>query len=396
MNWTKKDILLFTITLTLLFIVANVISQNFLLNNYGVSIYDPGHESFSNRFVKVMHRSHAHPFYGLADGGQRGLSSELSAENSFATISPIPPKNAVNILVLGGSVAGHLSLRTSPGSDDYLLSKFLNSYFNTDRFVVYNAAFGGGKQPQQYFKLLYLDLLGFTPDLIINYDGFNEVALTHGENFNRNLNAIYPRQYDETIFSTATDGACIPKSNQLLASNSLIPLVELARWVFVMKCHREVTGAGRTIEFTNPSLINEEKAEYNKHVTNIWAESSNKISKFSSDNDIPYIHVLQPNQYFPNSKTLSKKELDDFYKPGPYKTAVERHYKDFDIEALIAENTLDQRGIFYDERRTVYADSCCHFNQLGMSLIISDMVVRFKTVFEKLLKPDIGDLQDSP
>lgn len=388
MTWTKKDTLLVTTTLAGIFLVVNLIAQNFLTKTYGVSIYDPGYEAFRSRFVKVTHRAHAHPFYGLADGGLRGIDSKLSAENSFAKISPIPQEKPINVLVLGGSVAGHLSLRTSPEVADYLLSKTLNAHFNTNRFVVYNAAFGGGKQPQQYFKLLYLDLLGFDPDLIINYDGFNEVALTHGENFGRNLNAIYPRQYDETIFSTATDGECIPKSNQLLTSNSFIPVVELARWAVVMRCHREVTGNGRRIAFTNPELVSIEKTEYVQRVKNIWAESSNKIFEFANRNKTPYIHVLQPNQYLPNSKPLSSKELADFYKPGPYKAAVENYYQEFDIDDLAAQHKLDQRTLLQKETRTVYADSCCHFNQLGMHLIISDLIIQFSDVFKALLEAD--------
>ena len=95
--------------------------------------------------------------------------------------------NKTNILILGGSVAKHLSNNSSGDVIKYknvsidnkdIFKKTINKYFETDKFEIYNAAIDGGKQPQQLFKLYYLDLIGLKFDIIINLDGFNELALT--------------------------------------------------------------------------------------------------------------------------------------------------------------------------------------------------------------------------
>ena len=99
-----------------------------------------------------------------------------------------------------------------------------------------------GKQPQQLFKLLYLDLLGFQPDVIINYDGFNEIALPFAENLPSNLNAIYPRSFSQVVKSSAYDGRCFKLNNFLLSKNSYLPLFELIKWIYVRNCHQRSVG----------------------------------------------------------------------------------------------------------------------------------------------------------
>ena len=89
----------------------------------------------------------------------------------------------------GASVAIDLSTPV------YRLATKLNESFNTDRFVVFNAVFGGGKQPQQFSLLMYLDLLGFKPDIIINYDDFNNLAMPSAWNIAEGQNAIYRQKF---------------------------------------------------------------------------------------------------------------------------------------------------------------------------------------------------------
>ena len=99
-----------------------------------------------------------HPFYGLSSGNQIGFKSDISVEKNFISVSPssVSYDEQIKVLVVGGSVAAHLSLERLNIKPN-LLARRLNELYSTNRFV-YNAAFGGGKQPQQllnYFISIY-------------------------------------------------------------------------------------------------------------------------------------------------------------------------------------------------------------------------------------------------
>ena len=54
------------------------------------------------------------------------------------------------------------------------------------------------ERAQQLFKLYYLNLVDHKFDVIINLDGFNEIALTLSEN-DTNDHLIYSRNYSRLI-----------------------------------------------------------------------------------------------------------------------------------------------------------------------------------------------------
>jgi hypothetical protein len=385
MSLTKPEkILAWTVAIIVL-IMINLFALYVLNDEFELSIYREDYPTKQRQYHKQL-GAKVHPFYGLANGNTVGFDSEVSAERNFNRVSPVRAENPISILVLGGSVASHLSELRVAISPDFLLSDALNSRFETDRFVVYNAAFGGGKQPQQYFKLMYLDLLGFKPDVIINYDGFNEIALPLGENFYRDINAIYPRSFAQSLISSVYDGGCFKLNNWLLSFNSYVPAFELPKWLYVRHCHNEATGANTEITLNWPDQVEIEKRDYAERAKRVWQRSSDKIAQYAKANNIEYIHVLQPNQYLPGSKLLSPLEKRDFYNLELLKQPIEQHYGSLTMNSLQAPYKVDQRYLFKNESRTVYSDSCCHFNNLGMTLIIEDLIQNTQDLFKGLLK----------
>ena len=378
MNWTKSELKLVSVVAVLLLVIVNVVAHFCIVKILDVSIFDSEYGDKQKKYLKFEGKSRVHPFYGLASAGQQGFESPLSVENNFYSTSPIHSNNPIYVLVLGGSVATQLS-------KDYMLANELNSYFETDKFVVYNAAFGGGKQPQQYFKLLYLELLGFTPNIIINYDGFNEVALTFGENYGRNINAIYPRAFDRTVISSTYDGGCFTLNNWFLSKNTYVPAIEIIKWLYVRDCHNKSTGYASRIQFTPSDLILTEQNDFLNRVQLIWRDSSNMIARFAELNKIPYLHILQPNQYLIGSKPLSDTEIEQFYDFEMYKNPIENYYATLNMEWLDAEYTIDHRNLFNSEERTVYSDNCCHFNRIGIKTIVTDIIERASPMFLKVL-----------
>ena len=390
MSWTRPEkILILTVSL-LLFVVVNFAAHILIKNILNVSIYDSNYEITQIEFIKKLSGKRVHPFYGLSDGTVPGFNSKVSAENNFRSVSPTMSNKPIAVLVVGGSVASHLSEAREDIIEDHLFADKLNKSFNTDRFVVYNASFGGGKQPQQYFKILYLDLLGFSPDIIINYDGFNEVALSIGENFQNNLNAIYPRNFYESLGASVYDGACFSTNNWLLSFNTYIPFIELVKWVYVRNCHNEAVWSEVSINMNNKMLTEIEQKDFINRVKLVWSHSSNKTFDFAKARKIPYIHVLQPNRHLAGSKPLTDEEVfGDSAKRKPIAPALlastQEYYGTLNMDLLSAPYKIDQRYLFEEEQRTVYIDKCCHFNKLGMTTIIEDIISKAEPAFKKLL-----------
>ena len=313
MSLTKSEKKLVLVAVLFIFIAANLVSHFIIKSILNVSIYEETYNKEQERFFKNLGANKVHPFYGLAMGEQVGFKSNISVEHNFISVSPsaLSDDEQIKVLVLGGSVASHVSLKRL-NIEPYLLATKLNKKYRTNRFVVYNAAFGGGKQPQQLFKLLYLDLLGFNPDVIINYDGFNEIALPLGENLPNNLNAIYPRSFSQLIKGSAYNGQCFPLNNFLLSKNSYLPIFELTKWIYVKYCHEKSMGAdSHTLAWND--LFDEEKKDYLSRTLLVWEESSNKINEFSIRKGIPYLHFIQPNQYLADSKIFTEIEKNRIF-----------------------------------------------------------------------------------
>ena len=101
-----------------------------------------------------------------------------------------------DILLIGGSVATELStfidfenfLNNNLKDNKYLSKKY-------KKFRVFNAATGGSKQPGGLFTYQALEMLGYKFNAVLEVSGFNEIALSLGDNFRNNINPIYPRSH---------------------------------------------------------------------------------------------------------------------------------------------------------------------------------------------------------
>jgi len=386
MNLTKKEFALVFVTCLIAFFFINVISYYIILSKTGLSIYDnEKYLRYKSSFYKELDKgSLPHPFFGLGTQGGRSFENKLTNEPLFDRISDIKDKNPIRILVLGGSVASNLS-NSGSGHDEYLLATKLNSYFKTERFVVYSAAFGGGKQPQQYFKYQYLDLLGFRPDIVINIDGFNEIALPLSENKTLGNPAIFPRSYSRLLHASTSDRSCAKYSNKLLRLDTKLPIAEILILTIVRNCHNKIEGEPTSKPWWSTAVGVESTTNYLRESIAIWELSSNKLNEVLTARGINYIHVLQPNQYLEGSKVYTSKEKEEYLNYDLYGKPIKENYSKLSKQNLTVRHFRDQRYLFVNTTETVYADNCCHFNQLGMEIIIDDIITSNKDVFKKYL-----------
>ena len=298
------------------------------------------------------------------------------------------------IAVLGGSVAKALTQI----SGDVLKTVLSESGCFHDREIrIIPLAMGGYKQPQQLMCLTYLYILGAEFDLVVNLDGFNEVALYPAESRHRKIAPIYPRNWFGKVghlhgskllpligeFVYLTD--CLA---QFQAHNRLIDALPTRRLLLIIKQRRlqsklnQVRESIRMLEcveadFTlrGPSFgVLSDNGMYSQ-LAAIWRISSLQLDIICKGNGAVYIHCLQPNQYVRNSKTLSDEEERNAYDPKhPYKAGAERGYPYLFLEEKeLQSNLIDYHNltqIFIDVKESTYCDTCCHLTKLGNDILM--------------------------
>ncbi len=152
---------------------------------------DRAADRLTGRWSEVIH-----PYFGVVvDPGRHpaGAVSDLGfAEGAMAEALLRPAPDTAVVGVFGGSFAAGV-YRQLARLDGPTLARRLGAGEGTATAVSF--AKGGYKQPQQLMVLAYLLALGARPDVVINVDGFNEVALPPVENVARGVNPFYPRQW---------------------------------------------------------------------------------------------------------------------------------------------------------------------------------------------------------
>lgn len=391
-----KKIIIIIYTFSL-FLLINIFSFGFIFFKTDINMYTDEFQEFKKRFSKNEKKIiYPHPYYGYGGYSLFSLKNNLgnNDEPIFFKIPREINSDDIKILILGGSVATHLSLNDSEDNfeineqtyDKYdIFEKTINQNFNTQRFKIYNAAIPGGKQPQQLFKLNYLLLNGYQFDYVINLDGFNEIALTTSENIPIKNNVIYPRQYSRQIKAFNKDISCIKKSNKSIKNSSIFPMLELNNLYNIYNCHKKIYGLKNDIDedFSNLSKFKEENIQIKMDkIVKLWTKSSHMIFDLSEIYKFKYIHILQPNQYYRASKIMTddEKKFSNFKK---YKIPIEKFYKNLKTDKLMINYKFDARNVFLTNNETLYRDYCCHLNNKGMFILSKKIIEEFKELFEK-------------
>ena len=395
----KKKLTFYIITFILLIITLNLASFAVIKIITKKNIYTKEYKDFKKRFRKSTFKTiFPHPYFGYGIKDNYNDINRFNNEPLFVNdINQINYNKKIKILVLGGSVATHLSLNTSGDETEYknkiinnidIFEKTINSYFNTDKFVVMNAAIGGGKQPQQLFKLYYLDLINFKFDIIINLDGFNELALSLSENYEINDHLIYPRNFSRLVSTFNSSFDCVGDINLRTKRFLIFPVLELYDLYKIRKCHFSLEGANKNTGTRFSNMTNFKKKDLDKsldHTKNIWEKSSEKIDNFSKLNDILYIHVIQPSHYLKDSKDLTENELQLLSYPK-YGDIISKYYNLFNFKNININNKLDLKYIFKENKSEIYRDYCCHLNNYGMHLISKEIIKKFELEFKEFIK----------
>lgn len=355
-----------------------------------------------------------HPFFGFIQKPSADFRPGFKV-NNYGFISPYdyPLKKTKNnqffIGVFGGSVASDYAIFQV---QNQILPKYLKQLpgLKDKEFVILSFATGGYKQPQQLLILNYFLALGQELDMVVNIDGFNEVALANLNNKNKvdlampSIQHIWPlANFANNSLSTKAMEATLriqdnkTRINQGLSSlqNCSLAACDALISVYLQnlvnnyktdvinfeqeRTKQQKNDSGSVIYINTNKSVLQDSLAYEEMAWN-WAKSSIFMHKVLSASNVPYFHVLQPNQYYQTKRVFGEAEKQiAFNKETPYAKSVEIGYP-----ALFKKlpnltknniNILNAVNVFDRTKDAVYVDSCCHYNQAG-EVIFSDYVGR--------------------
>ena len=302
--------------------------------------------------------------------------------------------NTLDILLIGGSGAYDLTAKFDFEKELNNLIIQNEKLYQKYKYVrVFNASTFGSKQPSGLFSYQALEMLGYDFDALIDFSGFNEIALSLVENYNLKINPIYPRQAAQHYVGGA----------KKIMQNRLSFFVENLLWMhpmhqylsnknfyvflkifFLEKQNRLIASKRLGMNYHLPKS---EKEAFDQTMR-IWGKSVENIYTLTKKNNIPYLLVIQPNQYLSDSKIFSSKEKGSYiiksenelsyYKFFGLKSfaqeiglVIDNYYGIFTKESfnIPSQNILDLRYVFKNIEETMYRDKCCHLNQKGMEII---------------------------
>ena len=301
-----------------------------------------------------------------------------------------------DIWVVGGSVAamfaneavGGVTVLTETLAEDPALEG------RAPRVV--NFGHGSFKQPQQLNLVVYLLTLLPPPDLVINLDGFNEVALGM-QNAIGEVHPVYPGRVE---WGTLARSALVDSTSfeQLARVRGLVSRASavhtradewgLYRSALLGYCvHRvlddqrrefavaqleysEHLAASTEQRLRGPDLPSDEAlAGYCVHA---WETTSRALHALLTDRGVRYLHVLQPTLHDEGSKPPTSEELEKGRISPAWRRGVEEGYplmrKAGTRLASHGVPFFDATGVFADHEETLYVDSC-HFGARGNKIL---------------------------
>lgn len=343
-----------------------------------------------------------HPYTGWVrrPREERDTATGIPTVNQFGLAGadlPLRRRSSDKVIVgiLGGSVAEELS---SWGQDTLRRELERDAKFRGKNIEIVGLSLAGYKQPQQLILVNYLLSLGAEFDVLINLDGFNEIALPAVENVPNRVYAAFPSNWHLRMASSSDteelrfigELAVLRHSNQRLARSiagkpwrwlpSICLLWHMAHesnQASYLDCHNRLRAylLKQARPWVNgPTESFESSTAIHQHCAEVWKRSSLVLHRICEQSGIRYFHFLQPNQYLPSSKPLSADEQrlawEETY---PGRPPVELGYP------LLRQHgqELSEQGVrFFDltqmfsaDQETRYRDNCCHFNQSGYDLL---------------------------
>jgi hypothetical protein len=346
-----------------------------------------------------------HPYLGYVYSTELNQPRYVRGHSRFDVTSfgfiddqlPIHKRSDDQVIV--GIVGGSVALGFSIEGDDALARILLQHPGLAGKKVRFvRLGLGGYKQPQQLLTVAYLLTLGAEFDMLVNIDGFNELAMALMDNVPVGVYPYFPRGWHFVIGARLTPDqqrllaqkTYTEESRQALARTFLdLPtrysvslqcawrlLDRRKRWTVrgLDEALRRENATGQRFVATGPGTEGFTDENIGPALVDVWVRGSTQLRKVCEQNDILYLHCLQPNQYLEGSKPMPPEELEVAVNHGTgYAKAVQQHYHRLiaagDRIRAAGVDFHDLTMVFQDHPEPLYIDTCCHVNRRGNEIL---------------------------
>jgi hypothetical protein len=336
------------------------------------------------------------PRWNVLKANVQGFVSPI---DDYRTVDPAK----TTIAVFGGSVAeAFASVASAVFKTDFARPLGIDE----ESVEILNFGKGGYKQPQPTIALLQALLSGIDLDVVVEIDGFNEAAMG-GMDCAGDYDPLFPsaNHYLSLLGVVVRDASTQAleaavairrlreRSRNLRASLRANPLrgletVKALYGVLSARAERAAVmiesdaqndaarGLGRTLPVANLARTRDAPGtSCEKTIADLWVGSSLAMATLARERRIPYVHVLQPNQYVGDTKPLSDEERATAWQPdGRWARAAAAGYpflRARSAELLAAGVEFhDLTQLFAGHTETLYVDPCCHYNLRGNQLLV--------------------------
>jgi len=351
-----------------------------------------------------------HPYVGYAPIPRAGETA-TGVGGAVAAHPPTRRPGVVTVAFVGGSFAVGFVEHAAPR----LLARLSElPAYRGKTLVPLNLTAGGYKEPQQLMSVVYLLALGAAIDVVVNIDGFNDIALYPTEDAQAGTFPAFPRAWHRRVEGTLQGGTLRVMLQRVQLEQRRAALAQVfSRWpwrllntanLLYLALDRDIErrlvvadhqllgteGAAREARpATGPAIRFANDTEMLAYLVTLWQRSSRLLDGLARAADTRYYHFLQPNQYVPDSKPMTADERATAMKGSRYASLIAAGYPMLQRAGreLRAEGVrfVDLSGAFAEHVEPVYIDACCHVSPHG-NAIVADLV------FDAIRR----DLQQSP
>jgi lysophospholipase L1-like esterase len=260
--------------------------------------------------------------------------------------SAIKPENTYRIFVVGGST----TFGTGTTSDSTTIPGYLQEKFDNEQFPkkieVINAGISGLFSGTEV-GLIREQILEFNPDLLIIYDGWNDIA--------KNIDYYYDGVTNTENLPVSKERDTFYEFGELLFDFSVVKII------YTNLDYLPMSFAGPAVYSFEGTDINE-KAE-------IWSERWIEICELGKINDFDVIVTLQP-ILGSSERTLSQFETHQFeWKENERRLpALEIYANNLDQIDNYCAGTADLRNVFDKINEPLYLDSV-HLGDNGNKIV---------------------------
>ena len=360
---------------------------------------------------RLVVRELVHPYFGFthAPGTPFQIPESLRdsaappprpVTNNFGFVSPhaYPFRKTRDNQIVVGLFGGSVGLWFCEiGAPRLVAALARDAYFRDKEVVPLCFSHEGYKQPQQALVLAYFLSIGQAFDVVVNIDGFNDLALA-ALNTERGLDSSMPSvQHMEPLVGLIDQSALTPDKLASLAAivegrRRLTALIARLRSTRIAAVHfvldrmyrraldRYTRELGRFSNLpSNPpentlvQMAPDTSAPGAAPLSSIaarWTAGSLLMRDLLAARGAAYFHFLQPNQYRTRRRFSEAEAAVALNDASPYKHSIEQGYPVM-LAAAGAQLTpngvafFDATRIFDDEPAPVYMDNCCHYTLVG-------------------------------